>query len=176
MEAGQSLEGTGKTIAVLPSAIDNIVPASNKTLAANILKTGGCIISEYEPGLGVATWHFVARNRIIAGLSPATVVIESPPGSGALITADFALEYDRDLMFHESAVCEQANKLSEAVKSQLEKDFASGKVSKYKVENSLKKFLDAGAPIIKDYKDYCECLAEEPGKRSNQTIQTMLFD
>lgn len=176
IEAGQDLEEIGKTVAVLPSAIDNIVPSSNKVLASNILKTGGCIISEYEPGLALARWHFVARNRIIAGLSPAIVVIEAPPGSGALITADFALEYNRDLMFHEAAVCEDAIKLSQDVKSQLEKDFAVGKVSKYKVENSLKKFLDAGAPIIKDYKDYCQCLVEEPGSRSNQSIQTMLFD
>lgn len=176
MEAGQDLEGIGKTVAVLPSAIDNIVPSSNKVLASNILKTGGCIISEYEPGISTAAWHFVARNRIIAGLSPATVVIEAPPGSGALITADFALEYNRDLMFHEAAVGEDAIKLSQTVKSQLEKDFAMGKVSKYKVENSLKKFLDAGAPIIKDYNDYCQCLSEEPGSRSNQSIQTMLFD
>jgi len=176
MEEAQNCEMLGKTIAVIPSAIDEIVPSGNKALAANILKTGGCIISEYEPKMPVANWHFVARNRIIAGLSPATLVIEAPPGSGALITADFALEYNRELLFHESAFCEMAEKLSQTVKAQLEKDFAEGRVSKYKLENNRKKFLEAGAPIIKNYKDYCAYLAEAPGKRSNQSIQTLLFD
>ena len=77
----EQLEKLGRTIAVIPSAIDEIVPNGNKKLAEQILKTGGCIISEYEPRVGMAKWHFVARNRIIAGLSPATVVIEAPAGS-----------------------------------------------------------------------------------------------
>jgi DNA processing protein len=48
----------------------------------------------------IANWHFVKRNRIIAGLSFATVVVEAPAGSGALITVDFALENGRDVYFH----------------------------------------------------------------------------
>lgn len=166
----------GRTIAVIPSAIDEIVPASQKRLAAEILQSGGCIISEYEPKMSMATWHFVGRNRIIAGLSPATVVIEAPSGSGALITADFALEYNREVMFHEAAFKDIAKQVAQTVKSQLDIDFAAGKVSRYKIENNPKKFLDAGASIIKDYKDYCVCLREEPGFRNNQSKQQLLFE
>ena len=176
VEKKQPLEGLGRTIAVIPSAIDEIVPNGNKRLAEQILKTGGCIISEYEPRVGMAKWHFVARNRIIAGLSPATVVIEAPPGSGALITADFALEYNRDLAFHQAAFGEMAASVTKRVSTRLQNDYEAKKVSKYKIENTPDKFLEAGAPIIKNYKDYCEYLSEEPGKRINTTEEQLLFN
>ena len=175
-EKKQALEGLGRTIAVIPSAIDEIVPNVNKKLAEQILKTGGCIVSEYEPKVGMAKWHFVARNRIIAGLSPATVVIEAPAGSGALITADFALEYNRDLVFHQAAFGDMAASVAKRVGTRLQKDYEAKKVSKYKVENKPDKYLEAGAPIIKDYKDYCDYLSEEPGKRVNTTEQQLLFN
>lgn len=157
---------TGRTIAVLPSAIDNVVPYTNKSLAAKILQSGGCLVSEYAPGMPTNKWQFVARNRIVAGLSEATVVIEAPAGSGALITADFALEDGRDLFFHEAAFGQAASKISEAVRADLEKSFAAGRVSKYKMENTPEKFLSSGAPVIKDYKDFCVALTEMPGQRS----------
>ena len=165
----------GHTIAVLPSAIDNIVPYSNKRLAAAVLQSGGCIVSEYSPGSPTGKWQFVARNRIVAGLSEATVVIEAPAGSGALITADFALEDGRDLFFHEAAFGEAASRISEVVQEDLEKSFAAGRISKYKMENTPQKFLSAGAPVIKDYKDYCVALAEPPGERSAPPVQGELF-
>lgn len=176
VEKKQSVEELGRTIAVIPSAIDEIVPNGNKRLAEQILKTGGCIISEYEPRTGMAKWHFVARNRIIAGLSPATVIIEAPAGSGALITADFALEYNRDVVFHQAAFGEMAASVAKRVSTRLQKDYEAKKVSKYKVENTPDKYLEAGAPIIKDYKDYCEYLSEEPGKRVSTTEQQLLFN
>ncbi|MBP5603702.1 MAG: DNA-processing protein DprA [Treponema sp.] len=166
----------GKTIAVLPSAIDEIVPYGHKRMAEHILKTGGCIISEYEPGTPMANFHFVGRNRIIAGLSPATVVIEAPAGSGALITADFAVDYNRDVMIHQAAFGSLAEKVSATVVHELEKDFALGGVSKYKLENRPEKFIKDGAPIIKDYKDYCKALAEMPGTRSANIVQQKLFE
>ncbi len=165
----------GKTIAVLPSAIDEIVPAVNKSLAEKILKSGGCIISEYEPGSLTASWHFVARNRIVAGLSPATVVIEAPVGSGALITADLALEYGRDVFFHKSAVSDAAANVSETVMRNLEVRFARQEVSKYKIENNVKKYLDAGAGIVSSYADYCKALRERPGERALLPLQGELF-
>ena len=77
-----SCEGTeyplGHTIAVLPSAIDNIVPYTNKKLAAQILQSGGCIISEYAPGMPTNKWQFVARNRIVAGMSDACIGSPEP--------------------------------------------------------------------------------------------------
>jgi DNA processing protein len=169
------LEGLGRTIAVLPCAIDEIVPYQNKRLAAQILQSGGCIVSEYAPGTPTQKRNFVARNRIVAGMSEATVVIEAPNGSGALITADFALEEGRDVFFHEVAFGQAAESISQAVKSGLEKDFATGRVSKFKLENCPERFLKEGAPVIKDYKDFCVALTEMPGMRSTGPIQGELF-
>ena len=173
IEKGMDVSRLGRTIAVIPSAIDEIVPSVHKKLAAQILQTGGLIVSEYEPGMGMANWHFVARNRIIAGLSPATVVIEAPAGSGSLITADFALEMNRDLMFHKATFGKLAEEIAGKLNARLEADFALGRVSKYKVENRPEKFLEAGAPVISDYKDYLKCLAEAPGERL--PLQGQLF-
>ena len=131
-EKNADLSRLGRTIAVIPSGIDDIIPSCHKKMAGQILQTGGCIISEYEPKLEMANWHFVGRNRIIAGLSAATVVIEAPDGSGALITADFALGYNRDLMFHKVGFNEQAVYIYGLVKKDLEIKYAAGKVSKYK--------------------------------------------
>ena len=173
VEKGLDTAGLGKTIAVLPSSIDQVLPYSHKKLAAQILQSGGLIVSEYEPGMGMANWHYVARNRIIAGLSPATVVVEAPAGSGALITADFALEMNRDLIFHKVTFGELAKKIADNSNAALEKEHAQGNVSTYKLENRPEKFLEAGAPVISDYKDYLKCLAEAPGTRN--PVQGELF-
>ena len=170
-----SCEELGRTIAVLPCAIDDIVPYSNKRLGAQILQSGGCLVSEYAPGTPTQKRNFVARNRIVAGLSEATVVIEAPNGSGALITADFALEEGRDVFFHQVAFGAAAESISRTVKSGLEKDFAVGRVSKFKLENCPERFLKAGAPVIKDYKDFCVALTEMPGQRSAVPLQGELF-
>ncbi|MDR2158738.1 MAG: DNA-processing protein DprA [Treponema sp.] len=92
-----SLEGGGKTVAVLGSGCDEVYPASNRALARRILENGGLLLSEYPPGTGPRKWHFPARNRIIAGLCRGVLVVEAPVSSGALITARFALEQNRDL-------------------------------------------------------------------------------
>ncbi len=155
------LSNIGKTIAVLPGSIDSIIPYNNKTLAAEILRCEGCIISEYEPGMPCANWHFVARNRIIAGLSPVTVVIEAPVGSGALITADFAVEMNRDLFFHQSAVSELAKKTSDVVKRDLLQSKNERRISEYKINNTVEKYIDMGALIIKNFADFCYCLVEQ---------------
>jgi DNA processing protein len=92
-----NLEGGGATVAVLGSGLDYVYPASNRGLARRILEGGGALLSEYPPGTRPAKWHFPARNRIIACLARAVVIVEAPEKSGALITADFALQLGRDL-------------------------------------------------------------------------------
>ena len=87
----------GETIAVLGSAIDNIRPISNRSLAEDIVRRG-IIVSEYEPGLEFRHWHYPARNRIISGLSRAVVIIEAGEGSGTLITARYALDQGREVL------------------------------------------------------------------------------
>ena len=92
-----ALEAGGLTVAVLGCGIDRDYPAAHSDLARRI-REGGLIVSEYEPGVEPAPWRFPARNRIIAGLSAATVVVEARERSGALITADLALDEGRDVL------------------------------------------------------------------------------
>jgi len=91
-----ALESGGLTVGVLGCGIDRDYPAAHRELAARIRATG-LTVSEYAPGVEPAPWRFPARNRIIAGLSAATVVVEARDRSGALITADLALEEGRDV-------------------------------------------------------------------------------
>ena len=92
-----ALDADGVTVAVLGCGIDRDYPAAHRDLASRIVQKG-LIISEYEAGVEPAPWRFPARNRIIAGLCTATVVVEARERSGALITADFALEDGREVM------------------------------------------------------------------------------
>ena len=91
-----ALESNGTTAAVLGCGIDRDYPAANRELACQIASRG-LIVSEYAPGVEPAPWRFPARNRIVAGLCAATVVVEARERSGALITADFALEEGREV-------------------------------------------------------------------------------
>ena len=84
------------TVAVLGCGIDRDYPARHALLAAEIA-AAGLLVSEYAPGVEPAPWRFPARNRIIAGLCAATIVVEARERSGALITADFALEEGREV-------------------------------------------------------------------------------
>jgi DNA processing protein len=92
-----ALDAGGQTVAVLGCGIDRDYPASHAELAARIRATG-LAVSEYAPGVEPAPWRFPARNRIIAGLCAATVVVEARERSGALITADLALEEGREVL------------------------------------------------------------------------------
>ena len=92
-----ALDARGITVAVLGCGVDRDYPAAHAELARRICERG-LVVSEYEPGIEPAPWRFPARNRIIAGLSRATVVVEARERSGALITADFALEEGREVL------------------------------------------------------------------------------
>jgi DNA processing protein len=93
-----ALDGGGTTVAVLGCGIDRDYPAAHVELARRICDAGGLIVSEYAPGVEPAPWRFPARNRIVAGLCAATVVVEARERSGALITADLALEEGREVL------------------------------------------------------------------------------
>jgi DNA protecting protein DprA len=82
-----ALDAGGLTVAVLGCGIDRDYPRAHAPLAARICERG-LIVSEYPPGVAPAPWRFPARNRIVAGLALATVVVEARERSGALITAD----------------------------------------------------------------------------------------
>ena len=91
-----ALERGGPTVGVLGCGIDRDYPAVNASLSRR-MEEGGLVVSEYEPGVEPAPWRFPARNRIIAGLCEAVVVVEARERSGALITADFALDEGREV-------------------------------------------------------------------------------
>jgi DNA processing protein len=88
---------TGTTVAVLGCGIDRDYPRAHRLLAREIGERG-LIVSEYPPGVEPAPWRFPARNRIVAGLCDMTVVVEARERSGALITADLALDEGREVM------------------------------------------------------------------------------
>lgn len=89
-----------RTIAVPGSGLGKKVlyPSVHRQLAHDIVEAGGCLISEYEENFRATVWTFPARNRIVAGMSTATLVIEAAEKSGALITARLALDYNRDVL------------------------------------------------------------------------------
>ncbi|MBI4993868.1 DNA-protecting protein DprA [Candidatus Wolfebacteria bacterium] len=87
----------GKTIAVLANGLDSIYPKQNENLAKKILELGGAIVSEYEPKTPAYQNQFLERNRIVSGLSIATIVIEAPEQSGSIVTARLAAEQGREV-------------------------------------------------------------------------------
>jgi DNA processing protein len=93
-----TVEGGGRTIAVVGGGLSRPGPRAHRSLAQAILRTGGAIVSELPPDQQPTRGTFPRRNRIISGLAAATIVIEAPARSGALITARHALEQGRDLL------------------------------------------------------------------------------
>ncbi len=86
------------TVAVLGSGLGNIYPRAHVGLAAEIVASGGALVTEHEHSEGPRRHHFPARNRIVSGLSLGVVIVEASDRSGSLITARLALEQGRDVM------------------------------------------------------------------------------
>lgn len=91
-----ALEVGGDTVAVLGTGIDVAYPAEHDELFRAIAEHG-CLVSEFPPGTPPHKWHFPRRNRIIAGLSRGVLVVEAPEKSGAMITAEYALEEGKEV-------------------------------------------------------------------------------
>ena len=87
----------GLSVAVLPSPLDRIYPPRHRGLASRLVATGGALISELAPGHAPGKPDFARRNRIIAGLARAVVVVEAPDRSGALLTAAAAIDHGREV-------------------------------------------------------------------------------
>jgi len=143
-----ALAGAGKTVAVLPCGVDGVVPLSHKRLAASMLERGGCILSEYLPGVPAEKFRFPQRNRIISALSPVTVVAAAPANSGALITAEFALEQGRDVYL-----------------------LAAGLASP-SCNEGMEGYRQDGAPVISSIGDYEACFQGVPGAVGRISAET----
>jgi len=93
-----ALNGGGVTVAVMGTGVDLVYPAAHSRLAEDILAAGGALVSQFADGTQPRRGNFPARNWTMAALSDAVVVVEAAEGSGALITAQAALELDRDVL------------------------------------------------------------------------------
>lgn len=140
-----ALDADGGTIAVLPSALDTIMPASHTSLAKRIVLQAGALISEYEPGTPALIQHYIARNRLIAGLSQAVLITEAAENSGSLYTANFAKQQGKPVL---------------AVPGNITSPSSAG----------TNKLLREGAIPIISYMDVLEALELEPHRAPAATI------
>ncbi|MFA6407299.1 MAG: DNA-processing protein DprA [Candidatus Paceibacterota bacterium] len=99
-----TLKAGGRTIAVLANGLDHVYPRQHEHLAEHILESGGCLISEYVEGTPAYPNQFLERNRIVSGLSIATIVIEAPLRSGSIATARNAIEQGREVFVFPGSV------------------------------------------------------------------------
>jgi DNA processing protein len=93
-----ALDGGGRTVAVLGSGLDQLYPPENRPLADRIVERGGAVLTEFGFGVPPFPQHFPRRNRLIAGWTPVTLVVEAAEKSGALSTARVALDEGRDVL------------------------------------------------------------------------------
>ncbi|MFA6364790.1 MAG: DNA-processing protein DprA [Candidatus Paceibacterota bacterium] len=99
-----ALKANGRAIAVLANGLDAVYPRQHEHLAEHILESGGCLISEYPEGTPAYPSQFLERNRIVSGLSIATIVIEAPLRSGSIATARNAIEQGREVFVFPGSV------------------------------------------------------------------------
>lgn len=92
-----SILANGKTVAVMGTGLNRIYPYENTNLARKIIYSGGTIITEYSMKDKITNENFAYRNRIISGLCESTIIVEAGKKSGALVTAEFAIEQGRDV-------------------------------------------------------------------------------
>lgn len=135
-----ALETRGKTIAVLPSGIKQIYPASHRELARAIVEKGGALVSEYEDDFRPRRESFIQRNRIIAALSDVLLVTEAAEKSGSLYTANFALELGKTVL---------------AVPGNITSPYSAG-------TNNL---IKSGAIMVTNVQDVLNAAGIEPGKQ-----------
>ncbi len=150
------LEAGGKTIAVLPTGLDNIYPSSHRGLAQQIIEQGGALISEYNLGTPGYKQNFIERNRLVSGISDGVLIPEAAIKSGTLHTANFALDQGITVM---------------AVPGNITSDTSSG-------TNSL---LKSGAVLVTEVDDIFQALKlDKPGQQkqlplaANQEEQAIL--
>ena len=145
------LKNSGKTIAVLPSGLNNIYPFIHKELAQTIIDNGGAIVSEYENNTKADSGKFLERNRIVAGLGIGTLVIEGGARSGTSVTARYTKENGNPVF---------------CIPSSLEN--IKGKGTNELIQN--------GAKLITDVEDILDCYPDFRFMRKNSEKRDILLD
>lgn len=102
LESASDRDKAGGTIAVLAHGLDKVYPPTHEALAEQIMAQGGALISEYPPGTSAFKHHFLARNRVIAGMCQGVVVIQAGVRSGSLVTARFGADFGRDVFVYQT--------------------------------------------------------------------------
>lgn len=120
-----AIDVKGNTIAVIGSGFYHIYPATNIPLYEKIIENNGLVVTEYKPSEKPQTFHFPARNRIIAGLCKGTLVTEAPVKSGSMITKDYALEFNRDIY----AICGRLTDIYSTGCNELIKEYRNAMVT-----------------------------------------------
>lgn len=135
------------TVAVLPSGLDDRVlyPSVNRPLAKRILALGSALLSENEPEFVAMLHSFPERNRICAGISKATLIVEAGEKSGTLITARLALDYNREVM---------------GIPHELGRETGMG----------VNRLLREGATLVRDSDDILQVLGLKPSDKPQQTM------
>jgi DNA processing protein len=148
----------------------SLYPTSNRSLAKRIVESGGTVVSEYPPGTPALREHFPQRNRIISGLSKGTLVIEAPEKSGALITARFALEQNRDVFAVPGSIFSLASKGANALIQEGAKLVSTGEdiLKEYGIEYT--KNTDEDEPLDEREKIILDFLTEA---RSVDDLKTL---
>jgi DNA processing protein len=141
----------GKTIAVMPCGINLIHPQYQEKLYNKILENKGLIISEYEEKFQPVTWSYVKRNRIVAGLSKAILVVEAGLDSGSLLTAGLAKKYGRKIF---------------AVPGQITSEVSKGTI----------KLIKEGAEVVTEASDILKYYNFSPaGTKKHSTQPNLIF-
>lgn len=149
-----ALEGPGGTAAVVAQSLPEIGPPRNRGLAKRIISSGGVIISEKSPGIPFLKHEYLLRNRIISGLSLGVLVVEAAYRSGALNTANHALDQNRDIMAIPGRTTD-------------------------KMSGGTNKLIERGAKLISCPKDVADCLYlpwEEPRTEDLCNEERSLFE
>ncbi len=150
-----ALEAGGCSYAVLGSGADVVYPASNRALYRKLIQKGG-VISEYGPGEAAVSWHFPARNRILAGMSDLVIVIEAKEKSGTLITVDMALDAGRDVAI-------VPGRITDTMSVGCMRLWKAGAYPVFHVEDVLDILKDSGFSVEK-----LQCGSTDPGSSENK--------
>lgn len=159
-----ALEHRTPTIAILGSGIDDksIYPQQNVRLAHDIIEAGGLIMSEYEKGRPGLPHQFPERNRIVAGLSQGTLVVEAPMKSGSRITARLALEYNRDVFVVPGSIFSRLHEGSHWILQQGAKCVTNGKDVLEEYEITLEKQKNIPHELTKNEQGIFELIEGSP--------------